>query len=351
MINTEPTILVIRLSAMGDVALSLPVISEVAKGRRVVIATRSAFAPFFENITGLEIFRVETGKRHKGLFGIIKLYFDIKNSYNVSVVVDLHDVIRSRLLSFLFRLSGKKISRIKKGRADKREFIRRRTEVNLPHTTSRYKNAFDRAGVKTGDISTPAFVITGKENQDAQRFISEIIKRPEGLKIAIAPFARHQTKSWPVEYISELIGILGKNIPVHFFLFGGLDEISRLEEIADLSDNITTIAGKFDMRLELAVISLMDVMVSMDSSNMHLAALAGIDTVSIWGGTHPATGFGPVGSQRHLIVGVPLHDLDCRPCTVYGKGDCRRKDVKYKCLKDISPTWVAKRIEEEGMLV
>ncbi len=346
----EPILLVIRLSAMGDVALSLPVIIEAAKERRIAIVTRPAFVPFFDNIPGLEIIRVETGGRHKGICGMIKLFREINIAYNVSGVVDLHDVIRSRLLSFLFRLSGVKISRIKKGRAVKRKFVRRKTIGNLPHTTERYKKAFERAGVKTGDISIPAFILTGKENRDAGQFLAGITGNSGELKIAIAPFTKHRTKSWPVEYISELIRLFNRDFSVRFFLFGGGDELSRLEKIATMSDNITILAGGFDLRQELAILSLMDVMISMDSSNMHLAALAGIKTVSIWGGTHPAIGFTPVGSQKHLIIGIPFEELKCRPCTVYGKGKCKRKDMQYKCLKDLSPALVYSRIEETGLL-
>ncbi|MCD4769656.1 MAG: glycosyltransferase family 9 protein [Bacteroidales bacterium] len=346
----EPILLVIRLSAMGDVALSLPVIIEAAKERRIVIVTKPSFAPFFSNIPGLEIIRVETGGRHKGIIGIVKLYRDIKTSYNVSGVVDLHDVIRSGLLSFLFRLSGVKISRIKKGRVDKRKFIRKKPIGKLPHTTERYKMAFEEAGVKTGDISTPAFFLTDKENRDAVQFVAGVTGNSGELRIAIAPFARHKTKLWPAEYIPELIRLLNRDFSARFFLFGGGDELSRLEMIATVSDNITIIAGRFDLRQEVAILSLMDVMISMDSSNMHLAALAGIKTVSIWGGTHPDTGFAPVGRQQHLIIGVPSEELECRPCTVYGKGKCKRKNVKYKCLKDISPSFVYRRIKEEGLL-
>ena len=346
----EPILLVIRLSAMGDVALSLPVIIEAAKGRRIAIVTKPSFAPFFDNIPGLEIIRAETGGRHKGIIGIVKLYRDIKISYNVSGVVDLHDVIRSRLLSFLFRLSGVKVSRIKKGRVDKRKFIRRKSIGKLPHITERYKMTFEGAGIKTGDISIPAFILTGKENRNAVQFVAGITGNSGKLKIAIAPFARHKTKSWPAEYIPELIRLFNRDFSARFYLFGGGDDLSLLEKIATVSDNVTIVAGRFDLRKEVAILSLMDIMISMDSSNMHLAALAGIKTVSIWGGTHPATGFAPVGRQQHLKIGVLSEELECRPCTVYGKGKCKRKDVKYKCLKDLSPALVYRRIEKEGLL-
>lgn len=346
----DPTLLVIRLSAMGDVALSLPVIIEAAKERKIAVVTKPLFAPFFDNIPGVEIIMVETGGRHKGITGIIKLFKEIRTSYNISEVVDLHDVIRSRLLSSFFRLSGKKISRIKKGRGAKRKFIRKKTGEKLIHSTERYKRTFEEAGVKTSGISTPAFILTDKENNDAAQFIDGFNGEPGELKIAIAPFAKHQTKEWPAEYISELIRLINRDFTARFFLFGGSNELSGLEKIVASSENSSIIAGQFDLRNELAILSLMDVMISMDSSNMHLAALAGIKTISIWGGTHIAAGFGPVGSQQHLIIGVPSEELECRPCTIYGKGKCKRKNMKYKCLKDITPEIVYNRIEEAGLL-
>ncbi|MDZ7737597.1 MAG: hypothetical protein U5K32_00725 [Bacteroidales bacterium] len=100
-------ILVIRLSAMGDVALSVPVIRAADTGSyKVLVLTRPSFAGFFSNIEGLEVFSAETGGRHKGLPGIIRLYREINSLYNIKMVIDLHSVLRTWLLGLIISFKG-----------------------------------------------------------------------------------------------------------------------------------------------------------------------------------------------------------------------------------------------------
>ena len=87
--------------------------------------------------------------------------------------------------------------------------------------------------------------------------------------------------------------------------------------------------------------SLFDVMLSMDSANMHLASLVNIPVVSIWGATHPYAGF--MGWKQLPINTVQL-DLPCRPCSVYGQKPCWRGD--YACLREIKPEEIIAKIEE-----
>ncbi|MEG0191459.1 MAG: glycosyltransferase family 9 protein, partial [Lachnospiraceae bacterium] len=86
--------------------------------------------------------------------------------------------------------------------------------------------------------------------------------------------------------------------------------------------------------------SYLDVMLSMDSANMHLASLVGIPVVSVWGATHPYAGFMGWKQQPDHTVQV---DLSCRPCSVYGQKPCFRGD--YACLMQITPRQVIEKIE------
>ena len=91
---------------------------------------------------------------------------------------------------------------------------------------------------------------------------------------------------------------------------------------------------------ERNLMSHLDVMLSMDSANMHLASLVNIPVVSIWGATHPYAGF---MGWRQLPVNTVQLDLSCRPCSVYGQKPCWRGD--YACLRDIKPEQVIAKIE------
>jgi ADP-heptose:LPS heptosyltransferase len=162
--------------------------------------------------------------------------------------------------------------------------------------------------------------------------------------IGIAPFANHLTKIWPGDYSARLIGLLQKRTACHFFLFGGGDEeIKFFEKVRDeFPTQCTVVAGVLDMPREIALMAMLDLMVCVDSSNMHLAALSGTPLLSLWGGTHTDTGFGPYLYDSSSVLQVGRDELPCRPCSVYGKETCLRGD--FACLYRLTPELVAQHI-------
>ena len=83
----------------------------------------------------------------------------------------------------------------------------------------------------------------------------------------------------------------------------------------------------------------LDVMLSMDSANMHLASLVGTRVVSVWGGTHPYAGF--LGWSQKTEDCAQL-DMPCRPCSVYGNKPCLRGD--YACMNGITPSQILEKL-------
>ena len=98
------------------------------------------------------------------------------------------------------------------------------------------------------------------------------------------------------------------------------------------------------MRHEIALMNYLDLMICVDSSNMHLAALTGTNLLSIWGGTHPYAGFGPYGYPKENVLQISREELPCRPCSVYGKATCHLGD--FACLTRITVEQVSQRAEE-----
>ena len=96
-----------------------------------------------------------------------------------------------------------------------------------------------------------------------------------------------------------------------------------------------------NMHQELILMSHLDVMLSMDSANMHLASLTATPVVSVWGATHPYAGFVGWNQPQENIIQA---DLDCRPCSIYGKRPCRRGDLA--CMNMIRPEQIVERIEQ-----
>lgn len=334
-------LLVIRTSAMGDVALTTPVMRAVRQqypDLEMVFLTRPAFKPFFYSIDRLTLFFIDIKVRHRGIPGLIRLFRDLRGTGEFDYVIDLHDVLRSKVLRWLFWLTGVHSSIIDKGRKEKREVISGKRRTKLRHTVERYCDTFAKAGFPVVPADGP-WIIPSAESLSK---ISSLTGSDGILNVGVAPFAMHKLKMWPEEYMFRLLKLISENRRVKFFLFGGKEESARLEAFKSrLAEGFNT-AGNLSLDEELALMSRLDLMIAMDSSNMHMAALTGTRVVSVWGATDPLNGFSPWGQPEEHIISIPVEELTCRPCTVYGKGECRRGDLA--CMNWLAPDIVFKKI-------
>lgn len=339
-------ILVLRFSAMGDVAMVVPVIRSLTAAHpetTVTIVTRPKFASLFSGIPGTTVIGADVDHDYSGLYGLWKLLRRLA-AVDPDYVIDLHDHLRTRILRIFFRISGIPVIVFDKGRREKQKATGSQRElhrVQLAHTTERYRLAFWKAGVDfnllTGPHVPPGDLNAITTNLDLNAGFQEGI-----IRVGIAPFSAHATKTWPLENFSRLMELFRDRPEVRFFLFGGGAKEQQLLAQLEEPGRITSLAGRLDLTQELTVMCALHAMVCVDSSNMHLAGLAGIPVVSIWGGTDPVTGFGPAPHPLNKIVAVPVQELPCRPCSVYGKENCLRGD--FACLKGITPEQVAKSI-------
>jgi ADP-heptose:LPS heptosyltransferase len=335
-------LLVIRNSAMGDVALTTPVLTGMRKQYpdvEIVLLTRQPFKPFFSSIRGLNLFFPDLNKRHKGFPGLVRLFKDINRQSEIDYVIDLHDVLRSRILRFFFRLTGVPVAVIDKGRSDKRRLISGKRKLPLKHSVERYCDVFAKAG----------FPLTPEKGQsifpssEALFKTDSVITRHGDLNIGVAPYARHKLKMWPVENMIRLLRLISEKRKSTFWLFGGNEESERMSVFQSKVPGSVNMVGKLTLDEELALMSRLDVMIVMDSSNMHMAALVGIKVISIWGGTDPMSGFGAWMQPEGFSIRIPVDELTCRPCTVYGKGECKRGD--FACMNWLTPEVVFSKIE------
>ena len=112
--------------------------------------------------------------------------------------------------------------------------------------------------------------------------------------IGIAPFAQYESKVYPLDLMQEVIDTLAEENNNKIFLFGGGDaEIKKLNELKKNHNNVIVLAGKTNLKEELDIISNLNVMLSMDSGNAHIAAMMGVKVITLWGATHPFAGFKP----------------------------------------------------------
>lgn len=305
-------ILVIRLSAMGDVAMTVPVIRELSiqyPEVKITVLTRAFFNPFFRDLKNVTVFNADVKGNHKGILGLYKLSKELKQ-FNFDAIVDLHNVLRSNILRNF--LSVKQFAQIDKGRTEKKALVSGKNVQQLKSTHQRYADVFEQLGYKI-DLSKPRF----PNPVPLTEHLLEIIKKDTKRFIGIAPFAAYKGKMYPLELMNEVINVLAKDH--HIVLFGGgKEEVAQLERIASKHENVINIAGKLTLDEELDVISNLDVMLSMDSGNGHIAAMLGIKVVSIWGVTHPFAGFLPFNHSLDSCLMADRTKFPKIPTSVYG---------------------------------
>jgi ADP-heptose:LPS heptosyltransferase len=227
---------------------------------------------------------------------------------------------------------------IDKGRREKRRVITGKNKVQLRHSAERYYNVFAKAGIPVLPENGPWIIPTA----DAQKRVSAFMTETGLLHIGVAPYAKHDLKTWPEENMIRLLQMIARQYKVRFWLYGGKEEIEQLISFQNRVPESVLIAGTLGLDEEIALMSRLNFMIAMDSSNMHMAALAGINTISIWGGTDPLTGFGAWQQPDSYAVKIPVDELTCRPCTVYGKGKCSRGD--FACMNWLTPEMVFKKM-------
>lgn len=336
-------VLVIRLSALGDVSMLVPVISSVAlryPQDRFYVLTRAAFAPLFEDLSfNITAIPVDLRGNHKGFIGLLKLVFSCLFS-KYTHVADVHDVLRSKIIRWAMMLTGRKVRHIDKGRAEKKRMIETKIlQPPLKHTTERYLKVF-------ADLGFPAEMsfnnILDFNSKDLS-LTNLKLEEKKGHWIGIAPFARHKGKMYPEDKIEKIIEILSEEKDIKVFLFGaGAHEKRILSKWNEKFEHVVDLSGKLTLDKELILISYLDVVVSMDSANMHLASLVQTPVVSIWGATHPSLGFYGYGQDINNAVQI---NLPCRPCSVFGDLPCPL-NPSYGCLTGIPVEMVLEKISK-----
>ena len=338
-------IAVIRLSAMGDVAMTVPVIRALVEQNpnvKITVVSRPFFKPFFNGIPNVNFFSVDVKGRHKGFLGILKLHSDLKQ-LNIDAVADLHNVVRSQILRTLFALSGKKVAYTDKGRVEKRALTRAQDKIFSPIKTmvERHVDTFKKLGFSI-DLSNPKFPQKVNLAEDILKITGE---KTIQKWIGIAPFAQYDSKVYPKDLIEKVIEELASDTTNKIFLFGGGNkEIEILNSFSNCNQNVINVAGKLKLQQELDLISNLDVMLSMDSGNSHIAAMLGVKVITLWGATHPFTGFAPFNQPFENCLVSDREKFPLLPTSVYGN---KKVEGYQDAMRTISPEKVVEKIRNK----
>lgn len=314
MSKTPKHILVIRFSAMGDVAMIVPVLRAFVDQNpkvKVTVLTRPFFAPFFESIKNTTVITAHFNAEHKGINGLFKLSEQLRK-LDLDAIADLHNVLRTRILKMF--LVGKTFVQIDKGRAEKKSLISGKIFKQLKSTHQRYADVFKKLGFEL-NIDNSSFPNKPKLNTSIIKIINDS-KKP---LIGIAPFAQYPSKEYPMELLEQVINDLNKKNNFTMLLFGGgKKEIKVLNGIEAQYENVINIAGKLSFIDELKLIHNLNLMVSMDSGNAHIAAMYGVEVITLWGVTHPYAGFYPYNQKAENALLSDRSKYPKIPTSVYG---------------------------------
>ncbi|MBC5861987.1 glycosyltransferase family 9 protein [Flavobacterium turcicum] len=332
-----------RLSAMGDVAMTVPVLRALVNQHpqlKITVISRPFFKPFFEGIQNLTFFAFDDKERHKGLLGLLRLFQDLKG-LQIDAFADLHNVLRSKIVRNLFALSGKKVAAVDKGRKGKKELTRAENKVfqQLPTMFERHVKVFDQLGF-TVDLSQPEFPSKAVLTPEIAALLGTNYKK----LIGIAPFAQYTSKVYPLDLMQQVIDQLALDTTQTILLFGGgVNEIQQLNALASQYKNVVVVAGKIKFQQELQLISNLDVMLSMDSGNAHIAAMLGVKVITLWGATHPFAGFLPFNQPFENAITADRKQFPMLPTSVYGN-----KNVPgYEdAMRTITPETVVTKIQK-----
>ncbi|MDD7251439.1 MAG: glycosyltransferase family 9 protein [Prevotellaceae bacterium] len=328
---------------MGDIAMTVPVLWSFAKRypqHEITLLSRESAATLFQTMPANVHFLGVNLNDYRGVVGLARLVRKLeRNGYDA--VADLHDVLRSKYIRMTMHTQGYPVAYINKSRGDRRALTRSRNKRLAPMQSSieRYQTVLAELGYPF----TLTFKSIFEDYEPAMTpEMSDFIGQNTGYRIGIAPFARHQGKIYPLRQMDGVIQRLASDRSNKIYLFGaGAEERQWCEEHAAVRSNVVSAVGHFNLQQELQIISRLQVMVTMDSANMHLASLVGTPTVSIWGATHPYAGFAGLQPEKSVIL---QHQMSCRPCSIFGNKECYKGT--YECLWAISPEEVAEAVTD-----
>lgn len=332
-------VLVVRLAALGDVAMTIPVLYPVCRanpGTRFIMLTKKwPSSMFHDRPDNLMVVGIDT-KDDKGLFRLMRLAARLRREYSIDAIADLHNILPSRVIGLCMRLHGIPVARLDKQRAQGKALTSHSSTEPVRPTIECYRLVFAQLGLEAPNTFTRLY-----DGRDLP--VSTIVpqKKPGQRWIAIAPFSVHESKMYPLELMARVVARLSQHENYWIFLLGGgKDEKVALRKIARSNGHVISMAEiKHGFIDEYALLGKCDLMLTMDSANLHLASLMGLKAVTIWGATAPECGF--LGYGQDVSSDIQL-DLECRPCSIDGGQECHYDD--YRCLRNITPEQVVKHV-------
>jgi lipopolysaccharide heptosyltransferase II len=336
--HLSPDILVVWVSAIGDLLLTTPVVRAIRTrhpGARVGYLTKEQYTPLVsDNPNVNEVIGIREGEGLRQIAATVK-------SVRYSHILDLHGSLRTLGLRALVRGPWGTFS---KRRLERQVLITAKRDI-YPTDTPMAERYFEAAaGLDVAiDGGPPEFFLSTEAEEEASGVLDRLGLGSGRALVAVAPGAAHATKRWPEEGWSRLARRLvgtGADIVV----LGGPDDATLARSIVAAvrgrlagseERRVASAAGLLSLQGTGAVLRQSSALVSGDTGLMHMATGVGTPVVALFGPTVRQFGFFPYRAERSAVVEVPL---ECRPCSAQGGASCPLGH--HRCLRAIAPETV-----------
>ena len=342
----NPNILVIKLSAIGDVVHSLPFL-EVLRDRFplstidwLVEEDASDIVEDHPDIDQLIVF-----PRKDWLMRLLKngeCYSVGKDAVNFTkelrkkkydIVIDLQGLFKSGILAFIVK--GRKKIALNGGREGSSIFVNERVAILDPniHALERYLYIARYLGAAepswNGQIS-----INAKHKRYVDHLLEEIGNNRT--LVAVNPMAKWETKLWSLDRFACLADRIKEELEAVVIFTGSIDDIKAVETIlSNMNTHAINLAGKSSLKELAYLYRKCAVVIATDTGPMHIAAAMSVPTViALFGPTSPFR-TGPYGSKHKVINS----NLACSPCF-------KKKCDDMSCMKEITVDMVFKEVKE-----
>ena len=326
----DKSLLVYRFSSFGDIAMIIPVLRsfyQTYPNQKIIFVSRDFAKPLFEEFPSLVFKGVDFKVKYSGLKGLYQLYKDLKKE-RIIAIADLHSVIRTFVLNFFFRISFYKVASINKGRRERKKLIRKRNKVFQPLTPMhfRYCEVFRKLGFPL-DLNNHEYPNKPLLNNN---YLQEMVQANKKI-IGIAPFASNEGKTYPLDHMQKVIAYLQQENYVLLF-GGGEDNLEQLQIWEKAYSNVRDISKKHNLTEQINIMYYLDVMISMDSANGHIAANCGTPVLSLWGLTHPFCGFQPFDQPIENSLTLDRKNYPEIPTSIFGDKIPKNYESAFRSL-------------------
>ncbi len=347
-IHPTDSILILRMSAFGDIICALPVLRALRDEYphiRIGWVVDARFKELVENDPAIDTVHVAPLSRWKKMARSPKqwprllaerraLKAELRRA-NYEVCVELQGILKS---GFLARMAGcAKTVHMGSGRLAKRRWLfpGPRVEQDGPHAVDRMLPLARALGADTGnprfDLHIPG---------DAQAYADAMFEahdfQASGPLVALNPGAFAEHRMWPADRFVALARRLKDELDARIVVVGGPDDVDLAEGIVrDADVNALCTAGKTSLLQLAGVLSHCEALVTGDTGPQHMAYALGKKVVALFGPANPES-TGPYGDE-HIVIQKPF---DCQPCYAHPTCD------DYPCMKAIEVGEVVAAVRE-----